>query len=133
MSREFLAFAVAGGVAAGVNWVSRIGFSLFAPLEAAVVLAYLVGMTTAYTLNRLFVFSKSGRTVGAEYTRFALVNLVALGQVFIVTVGLAEWVFPAVGFTWRPAEVAHALGVASPIVTSYLGHRHFTFSKAHHG
>lgn len=133
MTRQLATFVLAGGIAAGVNWLSRIGFSLFAPLEAAVILAYLVGMTTAYALNRLFVFEKSGRSIREEYARFAIVNVVALAQVFIVTVGLARFFFPAVGFDWHPDAVAHAFGVASPIVTSFAGHRYFTFAARRDG
>lgn len=133
MTREFVAFVAAGGTAAFVNWLSRIGFSAFVPLGAAVVLAYLVGMTTAYVLNRMFVFQRSGRAIRNEYLRFALVNIVALAQVLGVTFVLVRWLFPAIGFDWRPHEVAHAIGVASPIITSYLGHRHFTFSKDDNG
>ena len=133
MTREFFAFVAAGGAAAFVNWASRIAFSTFVSLEVAVVLAYLVGMTTAYALNRLFVFERSGRRMHDEYGRFALVNVVALAQVFGVTIVLARWLFPLVGFNWRPDEVAHAIGVVSPIFTSYIGHRRFTFSKVDRG
>lgn len=129
MTREFVAFVTAGGVAAGVNWLSRIGLSVFTSLEVAIVTAYLIGMTTAYLLNRMLVFDRSGRRVSQEYARFALVNVVALAQVFVVTIGLSRFAFPATGFDWHPHEVAHAAGVASPILTSYLGHRHFTFAK----
>ncbi len=129
MTREFVAFVIAGGVAAGVNWLSRIGLSVFTSLEIAVVIAYLIGMTTAYLLNRMLVFDRSGRRISQEYARFALVNVVALAQVFIVTIGLSRFAFPAAGFDWHPHEVAHAAGVVSPILTSYLGHRHFTFAK----
>ncbi len=133
MSREFVAFVAAGGSAALVNWLSRIAFSAFTSLEMAVALAYLVGMTTAFILNRVFVFGRSGRTIANEYSRFALVNVIALVQVFAITLALGRWFFPAIGFDWHPHEVAHAVGVAAPIVTSYFGHRYFTFSKVDHG
>jgi putative flippase GtrA len=85
-------------------------------------------MTTAYLLNRHFVFAASGRGVASEYTRFALVNLAAVAQVWIVSVGLARLVFPAIGFTWHAETVAHVIGVAIPVFTSYLGHKHFSFA-----
>lgn len=128
MTREFAAFVLAGGIAAGVNWLSNVLLLKVMPLEASIVAAYLIGMTTAYTLNRLFVFKQSGRAVHDEYIRFAIVNIVALAQVWLVTVGVARLAMPAIGWTFHPAEVAHAIGVISPIVTSYLGHRYFTFS-----
>jgi putative flippase GtrA len=133
MRRQFAFFVVAGGVAACVNWLSRIGFSAFTSLEIAVVAAYLVGMTTAYGLNRVFVFEKSGRSMRDEYARFAIVNVVALVQVFAVTIGLSRFAFPAIGFAWHPHEIAHAVGVASPILTSYIGHRYFTFAVKRDG
>jgi putative flippase GtrA len=127
--REFLAFAVAGGIAAGVNWLSRMGLSGWLGLGWAVIVAYGIGMLTAYLLNRLFVFEASGRGSASEMTRFALVNLVAVLQVWLVTIGLRYYLLPAVGWTWQAENIAHAVGVASPIVTSYLAHKHFTFRK----
>jgi putative flippase GtrA len=126
--RRFALFLLAGGAAALVNVASRIVLNLAMPYEAAIVLAYLCGMTAAYVLNRLFVFERSGRAVADEYARFAIVNLVALAQVWIVSVGLARVVFPALGFVWHADTVAHVIGVAVPVFTSYLGHKHFSFA-----
>ncbi|WP_291843467.1 GtrA family protein [Maricaulis sp.] len=129
MTREFVSFIVAGGIAAGVNWGSNILLRLVMPLEASVLVAYLIGMTTAYTLSRLFVFAESGRQLHDEYIRFAIVNVIAAAQVWLVTIALAKWFLPLIGWIWYPELVAHAAGVASPILTSYLGHKYFTFSK----
>lgn len=125
---EFGRFLVTGGVAAGVNVASRWLFDLVMPFEVAIVVAYLAGMITAYTLSKLFVFSRSGRSVSDEFLRFAIVNVVALAQVWVVSVGLARYVFPAIDFTWHADDVAHVIGVVIPAVTSYLGHRHFSFA-----
>lgn len=125
---EFGRFLVTGGIAAGANVVSRWLLNFAMPFEAAVVVAYLIGMTTAYVLSRLFVFATSGRSVRDEFFRFAIVNAVALVQVWLVSVGLARYLFPAVGFTWYADDIAHMIGVVIPAVTSYLGHRHFSFA-----
>lgn len=130
---EFGRFLLTGGVAAGVNVASRWLFSHAVSYEVAIVLAYLVGMATAYLLSRAFVFARSGRTVADEAARFALVNVVALAQVWLVSVGLARLVFPAVGFVWHAEDIAHLVGVAIPAVTSYFGHRHFSFSRRGEG
>jgi len=127
---RFARFLVVGGIAALVNILSRIGFNLVMSYEAAIVFAYLCGMTTAYGLNRLFVFSPSGRAVYDEYLRFTIVNLVALTLVWTVSVGLAFYLFPAIGFTWHAETVAHIVGVTVPAVTSYFGHRYFSFAAA---
>jgi putative flippase GtrA len=128
--RRFALFLAAGGTAALINIASRIGFNLVMPYEAAIVAAYVCGMTTAYVLNKLFVFAQSGRAVADEYVRFTLVNLVALAQVWIVSVGLARLVLPALGFAWHADTVAHVIGVIVPVFTSYLGHKHFSFAKS---
>jgi putative flippase GtrA len=128
--KRFWTFLLVGGLAALVNWGSRIVISAGGvPFEVAVVLAYILGMITAYLLSRTFVFEKSDRSVSSEVWRFTLVNLLALAVVWVVSVGLEGWLLPAIGWTWRRPEVAHAIGVASPVVTSYLGHRHFTFRR----
>ena len=126
--RRFALFVVAGGIAALVNIASRIALNLVMPYEVAIVVAYVCGMTTAYALNKLFVFERSGRAVADEYVRFTLVNLVAVAQVWLVSVGLARLLFPAVGFTWHAETVAHVIGVIVPVFTSYLGHKHFSFA-----
>ena len=127
--RRFILFLGAGSAAALVNIASRVVLNWAMPYEVAIVVAYLIGMTTAYLLNRYFVFAASGRGVTSEYLRFTLVNLAAVAQVWIVSVGLARLVFPAIGFAWHAELVAHVIGVAVPVLTSYLGHKHFSFAK----
>ncbi len=126
--RRFILFLGAGGAAAVVNILSRIALNLVIRYEIAIVVAYLIGMTTAYLLNKHFVFAASGRNVTSEYLRFTLVNLAAVAQVWIVSVGLARFAFPAAGFAWHAETVAHVIGVAVPVFTSYLGHKHFSFA-----
>ena len=129
MSAEFLRFLVTGGLAAVVNLASRYGLNRFMPFEVAVVVAYLAGMTTAYILARLFVFQASGRSVASEFRRFVLVNVVALVLVWLISVGLAQFVFPAIGFIWHADDISHLIGVMAPVVTSYFGHRLYTFAR----
>lgn len=125
---RFVRFLVTGGIAAGVNVVSRYFLSMVMEYRAAVIVAYLCGMTTAWVLSRAFVFEQTGRSRGAEYLRFGIVNLVAAAQVWVVSVGLAEYAFPALGFAWHAETVAHVIGVIIPVFTSYLGHKHFSFA-----
>jgi putative flippase GtrA len=127
---EFSRFVLTGGIAAGVNVAARWGLSHALSYEVAVAVAYLFGMATAYMLARIFVFERSGRGAGSELFRFAVVNVFALAQVWLVSVGLARLAFPAIGFEWHAEDIAHVIGVAIPAVTSYFGHRHFSFAKA---
>jgi putative flippase GtrA len=129
MNLRFLKFLATGGIAALVNLLSRYGLNYLMPFEMAVVVAYLLGMTTAYVLARRFVFDASGRSVASEVRRFVLVNIVALGFVWAISVGLARIVFPTIAFTWHADDIAHLIGVLAPAVTSYVGHRFYTFAR----
>jgi putative flippase GtrA len=127
---EFFQFLLVGGLAAGVNFVSRIGFSELVSYRVSIVLAYLVGMLTAFILSKHYVFEKSGRPLKDELRDFTIVNIFAAIQVWLISVGLAEYFFPYITFTFYPEEVAHLIGLGIPAITSYLGHKHFSFKKA---
>lgn len=133
ISRRFVNFVLVGGLAASLNWGSRFVFDLAMPFEAAVVPAYLIGMVTAFALNRLVVFESSARPLGEQAWRFTLVNMAALAQIWLVSVGLERLLFPAIGFEFHSKAIAHGVGVASPVFTSYLLHKHWTFSQADKG
>lgn len=127
MSREFLLFVLIGAFAAAINLLARLLFSLAIPFEISVILAYPVGMTVAFLLNRHFVFNAGGSAAAGQYVRFALVNLLALAQIWLVSVGLVRLAFPALGFDWHAETIAHGLALASPILTSYFAHKYFSF------
>lgn len=129
MKVQFLKFLLAGGFAALVNMGSRYVLNYFMRFEVAVVLAYLCGFFTAYILSRLYVFDPSGRSRRTEIKRFAIVNVFSLGVVWVVSVGLARVLFPAIDFTWHADDIAHVCGVLAPAVTSYIGHRFYTFAR----
>jgi putative flippase GtrA len=129
LENEFFQFLLVGGLAAGVNFISRIGFSEFFSYRIAIILAYLVGMLTAFILSRHYVFEKSGRHYKEELRDFTIVNIIAVIQVWLISVGLAEYFFPYIGFTFYPEEVAHLIGLGIPAITSYFGHKYFSFRK----
>lgn len=128
MSGQFLRFLSTGGIAAIVNLLSRYELNKIMSFGAAVILAYLVGMITAYVLARRFVFRSSGRSVASELKRFTIVNIFSLVLVWSISVGLAKYLFPAIGFVWHADDIAHFIGVAAPAAASYFGHRAYTFS-----
>lgn len=126
---QFGRFIVTGGTAALVNLVSRYFLDWFMSFEIAVVLAYLIGMVTAYVLARAFVFTDRRNSTGAEFIRFAVVNAFALALVWCVSVGLLRIAFPATGFDWHSETVAHVIGLSMTAITSYFGHKFYTFSE----
>jgi putative flippase GtrA len=127
LSRQFFIFLLTGGTAAAVNFGSRIVYNHWFSFSAAVILAYLTGMITAFILARLFVFTESRQDIRRSVLFFCLVNLVAIAQTWVISMGLAYYVLPAMGVTRFVPEIAHAVGVAVPVFTSYIGHKRLSF------
>jgi putative flippase GtrA len=128
--RPFVLFLLIGGFAAAVNFFARMLIEEVTSYEVAIVLAFPVALTTAFVLNRLLVFKPGGSAWTGQYGRFAVVNLLALVQVFVVSVGLARFILPALGVHWHAEDLAHAIGVCSPVLTSYWAHKHYSFAPA---
>ena len=120
-------FLVAGGLAAAANYASRFLFSLWTSFPAAIVLAYVVGMAVAFVLMRQYVFSARGKALGPQVVKFLAVNALAVLQTLVVSLVLVRWVLPPMGVLTHAEAVAHLVGVAVPIVSSYFGHRMATF------
>ncbi len=131
LSQPFVRFALSGGVAAAVNILSRMAMSQVTTYSIAIVCAYLAGMTTAFVLMKLYVFENSSRHMASEYLRFGAVNVIALAQVWAVSLILVHSIFPFVGFKFHAETTAHVIGVLSPIATSYFLHKYFTFGGSH--
>ena len=129
-NQQFIRFMFVGGLAAAINFVSRIALNEFFSFRWSVVLAYIIGMLTAYTLSKYLVFEKSGKSAFTELYRFALVNVIAIVQVWLISVGLVEYLFPTVGYTFHADELGHFIGLVVPILTSFIGHKYFTFNRA---
>lgn len=126
MNRQFLAFVVTGGLAACVNFGSRIVYNRWLDFSSSVVLAYLTGMVTAFILARAFVFTQATQSVRRSAMFFVLVNGVAVLQTWAISMGLYH-LLPLAGVERFVPEIAHAVGVAVPVFTSYLGHKRFSF------
>ena len=126
-SRQFLVFLLTGGTAAAINFGSRILYSNWLSFSSAVILAYITGMITAFVLARLFVFKESQQSVHRSAMFFILVNLVAILQTWAISMGLAFYALPALGVTMYAQEISHAVGVAVPVFTSYIGHKRWSF------
>lgn len=125
-SRQFVAFLLTGGIAALVNFISRIIYNLWFGFSAAVILAYLTGMVTAYVLARAFVFT--GRhSLSRSAFYFALINVLAIAQTWLVSLLLLHHVMPALNVVRFAPELAHAVGIVVPVFTSFLGHKYLSF------
>jgi len=127
---QFIKFLVAAGLSVPVNLGSRVLLSRVMPYEAALVVSHLCGMLTAFLLTRSFVFKRSGRRMSNELARFTLVNVLSLVVTWVVAVGLLRLVFPRVGFDIHPELVAHIAGLALASLTSFYGHRRYSFGQS---
>lgn len=127
ISLRFVKFIAVGGVAAIANFGSRILLGLWLDYVTSIVVAYCIGMVTAFFLNRIFVFDESTNALHHQAMWFTVVNLVAVLQTVLVSLLFTRYVFPAVGMRWHAETVAHAIGVLVPVFTSYLGHKHLSF------
>jgi putative flippase GtrA len=124
---RFVRFLATGGTSAVLTFASRFVFDVVVPYWLAILLAYLLGMTTAFLLAKRFVFTSSNRSTTGSAFWFTVVNIFAAGLTLAVSLTLARIVFPAVNFEFHPEAVAHAVGIMSPVFTSYLGHKHLSF------
>lgn len=127
VSQRFLKFLLVSSVAAAANVGSRVVFNFWMGYVPAILLAFCVGLTTAFILNRLFVFRETVNPLHHQAFWFTVVNLAAVLQTLAVSLLLARWMFPAIGFRWHGETVAHAFGVAFPVITSFIGHKHLSF------
>ena len=126
-SKQFIGFLITGGLAACVNFVSRILYNWWVDFSVAIVLAYFTGMVTAFVLARLFVFTESSQSIHKSAIYFVAVNAVAVLQTWAISMILALYLLPSAGVEHFVAEIAHAIGVAAPVFTSYFGHKYWTF------
>lgn len=126
-SKEFIGFLIAGGIAAAVNFLSRIFYNQYCSFSSSVIYAYLTGMITAFILARIFVFKKSTQSVQRSAIIFSLVNVVAIAQTWLISMGLNYYLLPMMGVTNYVPEISSAVGIAFPVFTSYLGHKHWSF------
>lgn len=126
-SRQFVLFLLTGGTAAVVNFGSRILYNQWLDYSTSIIVAYLTGMVTAFVLAKLFVFKDSTQGLHRSALFFTLVNLLAVAQTWGISMGLAYYVLPGMGVSRFAPEIAHAAGVAFPVFTSYLGHKHWSF------
>lgn len=123
----FARFLLAGGLAAVANFAARLLLQPHMGFRPAVVVAYLVGFLTAFTLNRLFVFPKSGKPVRVEMAWFFVFNLIAFPVVVVSAVLLRDQVF-ARFLRYDLAEtVAHGCAILVPVVFNFAAHRLVTF------
>lgn len=127
MTRQGLLFLVAGGIAAVANLGSRLALSSVMSYIPAIVIAYVVGMATAFLLNRTFVFKNATNSVGSQASWFLLINLFAVVQTIVISLLLSRWLQTLTPNKEMAQTIAHAVGVIFPVFTSFVGHKYLSF------
>lgn len=127
VSAEFGKFLLTGGLAALVNFGSRVVLEFWLPFSIAVLVAYGIGMTTAYILAKIFVFNAGTQTLSKSVLYFVGVNLIAVAQTWLVSMALAFYLLPWLGVELFRLEIAHGVGLIVPVFSSYLGHKYWSF------
>lgn len=130
LSRRFVKFILVSGTAAIANVGSRIVFGQWMAYIPSILLAFCIGLSTAFMLNRRYVFRETVNPLHHQAFWFTMVNLAAVLQTLLVSLALVRFLFPAIGFHWHPETVAHTFGVAAPLIVSFFGHKHLSFRNA---
>jgi putative flippase GtrA len=85
-----------------------------------------VGVVTAFTLNRIFVFPASGKPLHHEMSWFFLFNLIAFPVVIAASAGLAH-LFGLLVAKPLAQAAAHAISIMLPAVANFAAHKFVTF------
>ncbi len=129
LTATIMRYAIAGGCAAGVNFLIRFPLSEIVRFELAVTLAQGIGLLTGFLLYRAFVFRDHATTLPQQILAFGSVNLIAAIIVIAVAIA-ARIVLLGVGVSLPLAEaMAHAMGLAAGAPVNFCGHLLVTFRK----
>lgn len=126
--KQFFLFIISGGIAAFINILSRAILSIFFDFKISIIYAYCVGMIVAYILSRKFVFL-SNHSLSKSFIAFTIINLIAIVQTYFISVWFKEIILPFFGVKLLIELISHAIGVAFPVFTSFVGHKYISFGK----
>lgn len=127
LNREFLKFILSGGIAAGMNFFSRMLFGLYLNYTTSIIFAHLVGMLTAYLLFKYIVFSTSENSTPKQLSYFVLINSLAVGCILLISLFFYHVVLARMTDTFWSESISHFVGIAATTLTSYFGHKYLTF------
>ena len=126
----FVKFLAAGGLAALANFVSRIAVQPLVGFKAALFVAFFVGLTVAFVLNRAFVFPASGKPIRQEMTWFLIFNLIAFPIIIGGSILLRDYVFGHFLPRALAEAAAHGIAIMIPVVFNFAAHQLVTFARS---
>lgn len=128
ITKQFLVFLLVGGFAALLNWLARIYLSTWLPFSSAIIIAYCIGMSVAFTLNHFFVFPTSTKATRTQARDFILVNLSLFPLVWFVSIVVNHWL-NVIGIINYSKELAHAIAISSPMIFTFLFYKFVAFQE----
>jgi putative flippase GtrA len=90
------------------------------PLIVAVSIAYLVGLFSNYSINRYWVFSGGGESLGRSAFRYGLLVAFNYSATVVIVAGLTS-----AGFSYI---VGKLIAVGGTLIWNYLAYKHWVFS-----
>lgn len=129
---QVVRFLLLGGLAAAVNWLIRFPLSAMMPFEAAVLVAYVIGMSVGFTLYRRYVFPGSTRPIIEQTLTFLGVNLVGAVVVMVIANALLGLLAPLGWPDFIVEGGAHGVAIGIGAVVNFFGHKLITFRTAAH-
>ena len=125
--RQFILFIITGGTSAIINILSRIILSNFFRFEIAILISYGIGMITAFSLAKRYVFLNSNKSIRKSFPAFALVNLISVLQTFLVSIFIKNWLIIFFNNLLFIELISHTCGLGILVFTSFYGHKYITF------
>ena len=123
--REQFLFIFYGGIAASINFFSRILLSFYINLTLSVFFAYILGMLAAYFLFKKFVFLNNKKSKKSSPLIFIIVNCIAVLQIYLMTV-LINYV--AQSYTgYSNVTIAHGIAILTSVFLSFYLHKNYTY------
>lgn len=124
LEAQFLRFCMIGGLNTAIQYVVfLVLFRVFGfYMVASSAVGYLAGILNSYLLNRRFTFQVANRWSPAEFLRFFLINLVAMG----VNLGLLKVLVAR--FSVLP-EIAQVVAIGGSLVVNFAGNKWWTFQS----
>lgn len=127
LRREFIRFLFLGGLAAAVNFFSRIALGHFMSYLESMIVSYLLGFGVAYFLFRHYAFPSTQNNYKRELFYFVMVNILGIIQTCLISIALFDYGLNFITSTLLREEVAHLIGIGVPAISSYFGHKYLTF------
>lgn len=129
-SAQFIKFIFAGSTSAFVNLSSRFLLHQVLKINSNVsfVVAYFIGLFTAFVLYRRYVFPYSLVPYNTQAVRFLLINF-SFFPIAIISFNLLVELFNFIGFGVYSHPFSHILVIGLPALITFLLYKFFAFKN----